>query len=153
LLHHPKETLIVKEMRAGRDVSLQPAGVDVLQADRAVVVGSVRNTFVGFISRETQPTGVTVGEFVTATSPANTTPITVELSLVHIIIKLADSTEIFTTKHSSTVRGGAQVRDCLSCRTHKTYNLSHRTPVKTVIGGCLIMTESAIVSCITTRPN
>jgi hypothetical protein len=127
--------------------------VDVLQANRAVVVGGVGNTFVGFISRETTITGVTVGEIVTATRPANTTPITVECSLVHIIIKIADFTEIFTTKHSSTVQVGAQVRDCLSYRTHKTYNLSNQMPVKTVIGVCVIMTKPANVSCITTRPN
>ena len=41
LLHHANKAFHVKEMRAGRDVSLQPAGMYVLQADRAVVVGGV----------------------------------------------------------------------------------------------------------------
>ena len=52
---------------------LQPAGVDVLQADGAVVVRCVGNTFVGFASWEAEPTGVTVAELVTTSSPGKYT--------------------------------------------------------------------------------
>jgi len=140
-------------MRAGGDVRLQPAGVDVLQADGAVVVRSIGNTFVGFASWEAEPTGVTVAELVTTSNPTDSTPITVELALVHIIKKFADPTEVFPTKHSSTVSGGAQVRDSLPGRAHQAHHLCHRAPVKSVIGHILIMTKSAIVWLVTARPH
>lgn len=133
---------------------LQPAGVDVLQADGAVVVRCVGNTFVGFASWEAEPTGVTVAELVTTSSPTDPTTLTVELALIHIIKKFADPTEIFPTKHSPTVRGGAQVRDSLPGRTHQAHHLIHRASVKSVIvGHILIMTKSAIVGLVTARPN
>ena len=76
--------------------------------------------------------------------PTDPTTLTVELALIHIIKKFADPTEIFPTKHSLTVRGGAQVRDSLPGRAHQAHHLIHRASVKSVIvGHILIMTKSA----------
>ena len=43
-IHHVFEAVVVEEVGARRDVRLHPAGVDILHADRTVVVESVGNT-------------------------------------------------------------------------------------------------------------
>jgi len=104
----------MQEVRTWRDVGLHPACVDILQTDWAVVVGGVRNTFVGLISWEAESTGVAMSEVVTSTSPAYSTSIAVELPFIYIVEKLADSTKVTATKYCLTALISTFVRYFLS---------------------------------------
>jgi len=133
-------------------VSSISTGVNIFHADWTVVVGSVGDTFVWPVFRKAETTGLTVDEFVPSSDPADSTTVAVELSFGFIIKQFAHRTEICSSEHRPTVSGLALSTNILSEVAQQTLHLHHIPPLHRVILS-LVVTEPAVVSCITARSN